>query len=371
MKSVFLAVTGFLAIALDFATPAQANEPSVDFGLAPLDLAELNPSGISTPSDQPLAIPNQAIDPPLQAASLQNPELPPPPPILITSAPPAESTLVAKPVETPPAQVAGHPDASHSNQAVELAFDPGHSQEVEILPVAESHQQGTPVALEGGNLDSLFVGGSDSLVARTVGSAEGTRTVEGHRTPAYYGHVDPGNGVWNLGSFSYQHGAKSPDEADARQLKRLKRQAALLEQQATARGLVLTLEETLNGIDLANQAPQAALDRGGYIDWLVEARQMGMTGQEAVLWARTRSFLDPDTKQWNAPGLGNTVHGISRDQDRRMRAIARALAAYQAAPPPAPTTAATAPRSPRQDAEADLSATGLERLMAVDLSPMV
>lgn len=134
--------------------------------------------------------------------------------------------------------------------------------------------------------------------------------------------------VWNLGSFSYQHGASSPEEADEKQLKRLKTQAGVLKQQAQHKGLQLSLQEELNGIDLANQAPLAALDRG-YIDWLHQARQLHMPEDEAVLWARIRSFLNPDTGKWNAPGLGNNVYSISHDQARRQTAIAHAIAAYK------------------------------------------
>jgi hypothetical protein len=174
-------------------------------------------------------------------------------------------------------------------------------------------------------IQAMFEGGTDSLVARAVGSAEGTRTPEGYKNPAYFGHVDPGNGVWNLGTFSYQHGASTPEEADAKQLQRLQQQTAILKQKATAKGLELSPEELLNGIDLANQAPLAALDRGGYIDWLQEAHRLGMAGSDAIVWARTRSFLDPDTRRWNAPGLGNNIYSISHDQERRANAIARAI----------------------------------------------
>lgn len=71
----------------------------------------------------------------------------------------------------------------------------------------------------------MFEGDEHSLVAIAIGSAEGTRTPEGNKTSAYYGHIDPGNGVWNLGSFSYQHGAASPEAADQQQLKQLQAQA--------------------------------------------------------------------------------------------------------------------------------------------------
>ncbi|MGP1384260.1 MAG: hypothetical protein ACTS2F_11925 [Thainema sp.] len=175
------------------------------------------------------------------------------------------------------------------------------------------------------NLDSLFEGGSESLVARSVGSAEGTRRPDGGYNPAYHGHTDPGNGVWNMGSFSYQHGASSPDEADRKQLNRLKNQAIELRQKAATYQIQLDLEEELNGIDLANQAPLAALGREGYIDRLAQAYQMGLLGSEAILWARVRSFINPDTGQWNAPGLGNTLDGITHDQNRRQTEIKKAI----------------------------------------------
>lgn len=175
------------------------------------------------------------------------------------------------------------------------------------------------------DLETLFEGGSESLVARSVGSAEGTRRPDGGYNPAYYGHTDPGNGVWNMGSFSYQHGASSPDEADRKQLARLKNQAIELRQKAAAYQMKLDLEEELNGIDLANQAPLAALGREGYIDRLAQAYQMGLLGSEAILWARVRSFLNPDTGQWNAPGLGNTLDGITHDQNRRQTEIQKAI----------------------------------------------
>jgi hypothetical protein len=174
-------------------------------------------------------------------------------------------------------------------------------------------------------LRELFARESDSLVAVAVGNAEGTRTPDGDRSQHFFGHTDPGNGVWNLGTFSYQHGAGSAEEADQKQLNRLKQQARTMQDKATAHGLKLTLEETLNGIDLANQAPKALLDSYGYIEWLAQAHAMGYSGQDAILWARVQSFIDPKTQRWNAPGLGNTAESITHDQRRRMQAIARAI----------------------------------------------
>ncbi|NEQ50835.1 MAG: hypothetical protein F6K11_11980 [Leptolyngbya sp. SIO3F4] len=174
------------------------------------------------------------------------------------------------------------------------------------------------------SIDDLFTGGVDSLVSKAVGSAEGTRTPTGGYTSAYYGHVDPGNGVWNLGSFSYQHGAASPEDADKKQLRQLQRQTLELRQQAQTKDFSLSLLEELNGIDLANQAPLAALDRG-YINWLFVAKQHPMDRGEQVIWARTKAFLDPDTGYWDAPGLGNHWDAIYRDQQRRYNAILRTI----------------------------------------------
>ncbi|XHX79083.1 MAG: hypothetical protein RBJ76_03890 [Stenomitos frigidus ULC029] len=181
----------------------------------------------------------------------------------------------------------------------------------------------------------LFTGGSDSLVARTVGHAEGTRTPDGRKTRAYYGHTDPGNGVWNLGSFSFQHcrevrySCSTPEQADEHQLQRLQSQHAALQQRATAAKLLLTLPEILNGIDLANQAPLAALSDQGYIDRLVQAKQKGFNGQEAILEARVWSYWHPQKNRWDAAGLGNTEANIRHDQRRRLLAIARAMTIAQ------------------------------------------
>ncbi|WP_421659346.1 hypothetical protein [Leptothermofonsia sp. ETS-13] len=170
-------------------------------------------------------------------------------------------------------------------------------------------------------------------MARTVGHAEGTRTPDGSKTRAYQGHRDPGNGVWNLGSFSFQHcreyNCSTPEEADVHQLKRLREQADKLRQRTAALGLSMTLLEELNGIDLANQAPLAALGYPGYPEWLKKAHDMGLKGEAAVLWARVKSYWDPNLNGWNAPGLGNSEARIEHDQNRRLTAIARALGVYE------------------------------------------
>lgn len=291
-----------------------------------------------------------------------------------TQAAQAETPLdFAPPDSTTTSAVASAPVATgNAASSIAVNFDPPNLRakppvttqpQPRPQPIASAKTADTapaPITANSSDQD-LFTGGSNSLVARTVGAAEGTRTPEGHKTPAYHGHTDPGNGVWNLGSFSYQHEAATPEDADAKQLARLERQDRSLQHQATQVGVTeyeSDLTVRLNGIDLANQSPLAALaeDGGGYIDRLKQAQEMGLQGSEAVLWARVRSFLDPDTNRWNAPGLGNTVDGISHDQARRMDAIAHALAIYQAQ---------TTPTYEPQLATSDVA----EQLIAQDLSP--
>jgi hypothetical protein len=182
----------------------------------------------------------------------------------------------------------------------------------------------------------LFKGGPESLVARAVGHAEGTRTANGGKTRAFYGHTDLGNGVWNLGSFSFQHcrdaayKCSTPEQADKFQLKRLWGQAVKLQEDAKKQGLTLTTEEALNGIDLANQAPLAALAaQGGYIELLKKAKSDGKKGDAAILWARVNSYWDGKRKKWAASGLGNTEARITHDQKRRMDSITDAVAEYR------------------------------------------
>ena len=174
----------------------------------------------------------------------------------------------------------------------------------------------------------MWKGDSNSLVATAVGGAEGTRTPDGGKTRAYYGHSDPGNGVWNRGSFSYQHcdSGCSPEEADRRQLARLKGQYQVIQRKAAARNLTLNVKTALNGIDLANQSPLAALDSGGYIERLAEAYRQGLTGEAAINQARSLSYISPHTGNLNAPGLGNSMSRVRADQQRRSDRISDALA---------------------------------------------
>ena len=223
-----------------------------------------------------------------------------------------------------------------------LDFSLETTQVVEVQVVESAIAPDLSTAIQAG-WEWMFEGGSHSLVALCVGGAEGTRRADGGFNKAYQGHTDPGNQVWNLGTFSYQHGASSVEEADQKQLARLHRQVAQQQQQAADLGLELTLEQTLNGADLANQSPTSGLGHStsrGYIPLLVDATLSGQEGDSAIHWARVASYLFPRSHpragQWNAPGLGNTRGNVERDQQRRMDRCNDAIAAWKANSLPAP-----------------------------------
>ncbi|WP_416674568.1 hypothetical protein [Egbenema bharatensis] len=340
----------------------QANSPEKD--LTPFGVDRLNqpPSEVfdrpsaseADPSLPALPLfelpPFQSPSSDLPASHRPQPVLPPaPPPLPSESSPfafpedlPDEALFEPEPAKpvigldfTPPPAKVESPDfstppaAPTDPSARELKLPEPETEAESIAPPPPDAARSPDAAgSKDVSLDALFAGEADSLVAIAVGSAEGTRTPHGGKNPAYYGHTDPGNGVWNLGSFSYQHGAATPEEADTKQLARLRSQAETILRKAAAQGLVLSLEEKLNGIDLANQAPKAVLDSAGYVEWLAEAHKRGMTGTEAILWARVQSFIDPRTQTWDAPGLGNSESRITRDQERRMLEIAKAIQSY-------------------------------------------
>ncbi|NER37160.1 MAG: hypothetical protein F6J93_24865 [Oscillatoria sp. SIO1A7] len=170
-------------------------------------------------------------------------------------------------------------------------------------------------------LDMLFAT-PDAPGSIAIGAAEGTRTTRGETTEIYWGHPDPANGVRNLGTFSYQHGASNAREADWIQLKRLRGQVEQLQNEADEMGVKLSPLELVAGADLANQSPVAALD---YVDRLKEFRAQGLRGMEAVLEARIQSFVNPETGVLEAGGFGNSWDILRHDQSRRMVELQRAL----------------------------------------------
>ncbi len=355
LHPTLLAVSALLALLSSF--PARADDGVLSFELAEPQwanealVAKAEAEAVTAApapdlANQPLPIPAQAVNPPMRYHSPQQlpagvyrrgvavglnestsatallPPAPPAPDMVLVAAAPPEPEPQPEPQPEPKAE----PQAPPTILALDFGMEPSPAVLTARAELAQPKQPANPLL-------SLFDGDSDSLVAWAVGSAEGTRTPNGTINPAYFGHTDPGNRVWNMGTFSYQHGASTPTEADQKQLARLKNQGDVLRQRALKHGLNLTLEETLNGLDLANQSPLASIGRVGYIERLVEAKANGYEGAEAILVARTRSYINPNTGRWNAPGLGNTEPSIRRDQKRRADAVAKAIAAYEAKDP--------------------------------------
>lgn len=174
----------------------------------------------------------------------------------------------------------------------------------------------------------------DSLAARVVGSAEGTRTPEGGKTSTYEGHTDPGNGVHNRGSFSYQFGNEenlSPEESSKRQWAKIVGHMKVVQEQAAQFGITLTPWEIANAIDVANQAPLCITEKGGYVERLIEARKKNLGDEyKTVLYARIWAFWDDSKGGFDAGGLRayddiSKEESVRRDQDRRMNMMKKAL----------------------------------------------
>ena len=152
---------------------------------------------------------------------------------------------------------------------------------------------------------------SDRTLICSIGAAEGTRDRDCNPTYAYSGHTDPGNGADNLGTFSYQHGADSPADADRRQLARLRQAEQTLQSQSADKfGQPLSKPAVGAALDLWNQSPQAG---ESFVSYLPTAQPTS----EQIVKARSRSYVDPITGQLDAPGLGNEPSQVEADQARR------------------------------------------------------
>jgi murein DD-endopeptidase MepM/ murein hydrolase activator NlpD len=153
--------------------------------------------------------------------------------------------------------------------------------------------------------------GSLDEVKRAIGHAEGTLNVDGTKTVHWESHTDPGNDETNQGTFSYQHEASSPEEADQKQLAKLKKvEAEFLEINPK-----LTKLELLNGLDLFNQSELASV---GYVQRLkLHAHESEKT---RIITARIGGYYTK-TGVLDAPGFGNDFKRLHEDQVRRFEAI--------------------------------------------------
>jgi hypothetical protein len=150
-----------------------------------------------------------------------------------------------------------------------------------------------------------------------IGMAEGTRSIDGGKTPYWTSHTDPGNQKRNQGTFSNQVDGKTAEEADQLQLERVRKFA----EKISGQNPELTELELVSGADLYNQAPKAAAT---YLEKLAEAKKKGLSGEEAIVEARVKSFIAPNGKL-DAPGLRNDMEFVKFDQSRRVEEINKGL----------------------------------------------
>ncbi|NJO52469.1 MAG: hypothetical protein HC840_27175, partial [Leptolyngbyaceae cyanobacterium RM2_2_4] len=76
-----------------------------------------------------------------------------------------------------------------------------------------------------------------------------------------------------------------------------------------------------------------------------------------------------DTSQWDAPGLGNNLHRISSDQERRQLAIARAIEADRLRPKPSQTPEPAQPEVASSPPQARGEEAAIARLFAQEVPP--
>lgn len=149
-----------------------------------------------------------------------------------------------------------------------------------------------------------------------IGINEGTRTPNGGYTKAYYGHRDPGNGAWNLGTVSGQQGG-SPQTSDQRWAGILTQTTSsvvpILVRAGLPRNSAGFHRVLFNVLDLKVQAPAAVPD---FVKRLPQIIRQGVT-VEAIAKARADSFINPATGQLEAAGFGNNYQVLLRDQRSR------------------------------------------------------
>jgi hypothetical protein len=181
----------------------------------------------------------------------------------------------------------------------------------------------------------LLDGGVDSPVAIAVGTSEGTRAPDGGKTSAWDGHIDPGNGVRNQGSFSYQHSATSPNDADEQQLKKIKNVVLPKFLAIIPRLQKWEMNEIkllfLLVCDLYTQSETACVAKGGFLSQISMNGNYSPTVSRITDW-RVQAYYDPDTGNLDAPGFSNNAGILTNDQKRRTEAIflaAKKLMIYQ------------------------------------------
>lgn len=183
-----------------------------------------------------------------------------------------------------------------------------------------------------------------------VGINEGTRTPAGGYTKAYFGHRDPGDKNWNVGTVSgggKRGGGGTPQVVDRTWAGKLTQRAMAAAPFIVARGVqqgTAGFNRVLfNYLDLMVQAPAAASD---FLRKLPQMQRAGLT-IEAIAKARTDSFYYPNGKWggvWSYPRMLQDQRARAGTFDYKARLgggdrapIRQPIASsYGAAPPPPP-----------------------------------
>ena len=152
---------------------------------------------------------------------------------------------------------------------------------------------------------------TDEEIICAIGESEGTRDSSCRPNSSYYGHTDPGNGASNIGTFSYQGNASTPEQADEIWLHKLRANEYTFRQQSLAKfGKEPSKAVMIAALDLYTQSPLAAGDFIGHLN-------THNPSVEEIIRARVKSYVNPDTGNLDAPGLGNDPQRVWDDQQRR------------------------------------------------------
>ncbi|MBA4124673.1 MAG: LysM peptidoglycan-binding domain-containing protein [Acidobacteria bacterium] len=213
-----------------------------------------------------------------------------------------------KPIETTPPQVENKPKIEQPNV---------NNQQPKVVTTGN-------LKIAQINLDDFLSPekGSNAGYAILIGNAEGNRTPEGYFRPSYYGHRDPGDGKWNIGSFSYSNErggaqkAKSPEDADRIQLGRLYKNKDVYAAAMNKAGLDPNnaLLATVY-LDMYNQSPTSAelLLKPENLKYL---KENGVTIETMKEW-RYRGFINPETGKQRINGRGKSAGGNLASGDLR------------------------------------------------------
>lgn len=153
---------------------------------------------------------------------------------------------------------------------------------------------------------------------KAIGLSEGTREINGDKTGDWKSHIDPGNQAVNKGSCSWQKTpVASAAEADILCKAALEKVLKSVPDGSSDLAAIAYLDAWI-------QSPAAAKD---FFKLLQNAP--GATEFDRIVYARVKAFINPDTGEWDAPGLGNNTVQINKDQYRRVEALQDSLNAQK------------------------------------------